>query len=127
MSMLSGSSLVAFVATAAPEKALHFYGSVLELRLVEDTPFAMVFDANGTTLRVQKVQQVAAPPYTVLGWTVADIRAVARGLATAGVTFERFGGMPQDTQGIWASPSGALVAWFRDPDGNTLSLTQLGS
>lgn len=125
--MLSASPLVGFIATAAPEVALHFYGTVLGLPLVEDTPFALVFNANGTTLRLQKVQQVLAPPYTVLGWTVRDIRAMARDLLAAGVQFERYEGLPQDAQGIWASPSGSLIAWFRDPDGNTLSITQLAS
>lgn len=112
--MLNSSPLVGFVATAIPEKARHFYGAVLGLPLVEDTPSALVFNANGTTLRVQKVQLAVPPPYTVLGWSVHDVRATARSLAAAGVEFERFVGLVQDAQGIWVAPNGALVAWFRD-------------
>lgn len=106
---------------------MHFYGSVLGLPLLEDTPFALVFNSNGTTLQIQKVEKVSPPPYTSLGWSVPDIRSTARRLATAGVKFERYNGLSQDEQGIWATPTGALVAWFRDPDGNTLSLTQPAS
>lgn len=125
--MLSASPLVGFVATAVPDQAKHFYGTVLGFPLVEDSPFALVFDAHGTALRVQKVQQVFPPPYTVLGWSVRDIRATVQSLAAAGVQLERYDGVPHDPQGIWATPGGALVAWFRDPDGNTLSLTQHAS
>jgi len=122
--MLSKSPLVAFVATAAPGAAKHFYGSVLGLRLLEDTPFALVFDANGTSLRIQRVQHVSPAPHTVLGWAVRDIRAAVQGLAAKGVAFQRYDGLAQDQLGIWSAPGGALVAWFRDPDGNTLSLTE---
>jgi len=125
--MLSKSPLVAFVATAAPESAKHFYGSVLGLPLLEDTPFALVFDANGTSLRIQKVRHVAPAPHTVLGWAVSDIRAAVQGMAAKGVAFQRYDGLAQDQLGIWSVPGGALVAWFRDPDGNTLSLTESAS
>jgi len=122
--MLSSASLVGFLATASPEAATRFYCSVLGLALVEDSPFALVFNAHGTTLRIQKVQQVSLAPYTALGWVVADIRGTARDLAAKGVVFQRYDGLAQDAHGIWQSPSGAKVAWFRDPDGNTLSLTE---
>ena len=78
--MLHSTSLVAFVATAQAEAARHFYESVLGLSLVEDSPFALVFDSNGTTLRVQKVEQVTPAPYTALGWQVTDIEASVRSL-----------------------------------------------
>lgn len=122
--MLQSSALVGFLATANPKKARHFYQSILGLTLVEDTPFALVLDANGTTLRIQKVEEVSVAPYTALGWSVADIHSTIRELTARGVTFERFDGLGQDASGVWQSPSGAKVAWFRDPDGNTLSLTQ---
>jgi catechol 2,3-dioxygenase-like lactoylglutathione lyase family enzyme len=122
--MLNSSPLVAFVATAAPEAAKRFYESVLGLTLVEESPFALVFNANGTTLRVQKVQQFSPAPHTALGWAVTDIRALVQSLATKGVVFQRYDGLPQDQLGIWSAPSGALVAWFYDPDRNVLSLTQ---
>ena len=121
--MLSTMPLMAFVATAKPERALAFYGTVLGLPLLEDTPFALVFDAHGTRLRVQKVQQVVVAPYTVLGWRVPDIRAAVQALAAKGVEFRRYTGIDQDELGIWMAPGDTQVAWFRDPDGHTLSLS----
>jgi catechol 2,3-dioxygenase-like lactoylglutathione lyase family enzyme len=123
--MLKNHPIMAFVATAQPDRARAFYGSVLGLPLLEDQPWAMVFDAHGTSLRVQKTDHVATPGYTVLGWSVPDIAATMAGLRSAGVSFERYGFMPQDEDGVWTAPGGAKVAWFKDPDGNTLSLTQL--
>jgi len=122
--MLDAADLVAFVATAKEDEARAFYGGVLGLPLVEDGPFALVFDARGVMLRVAKVSAVDPAPYTVLGWSVPEIRAAVAALAGRGVVFERYAGMPQDELGIWTSPSGARIAWFRDPDGNVLSLTQ---
>ncbi len=75
-------------------------------------------------LRVSIVKEVVAAEYTVLGWQVPDIVAAAKRLQTAGVRLQRYSGTGQDKQGIWTSPSGARVAWFKDPDGNTLSITQ---
>jgi catechol 2,3-dioxygenase-like lactoylglutathione lyase family enzyme len=123
--MLDSCPLIAFVATAQPEQARQFYGHVLGLRLVADEPFALVFDANGTTLRVAKVQQLTPAQNTILGWLVPDITSAVTELGRRGVAFERYEGMPQDGQGICAFPDGARVAWLKDPDGNTLSLTQL--
>jgi catechol 2,3-dioxygenase-like lactoylglutathione lyase family enzyme len=122
--MLGSCDLTAFVATADAERAREFYERVLGLRLIADEPFALVFDANGTMLRISKVQSVAAAPYTVLGWNAGDIALVARALASKGVVFERYEGMAQDELGVWASPGGAKVAWFTDPDGNLLSVTE---
>jgi catechol 2,3-dioxygenase-like lactoylglutathione lyase family enzyme len=120
---LSG-SIMAFLATQDAARALTFFRDVLGLRLLADEPFALVFDANGTMLRVSRVERLAPAPYTVLGWRVTDLGAAVRDLAARGVRFERFAGMEQDPSGVWTSPSGATVAWFKDPDGNVLSLTQ---
>jgi catechol 2,3-dioxygenase-like lactoylglutathione lyase family enzyme len=122
--MLQQAKLVGFVATANANQAAHFYSDVLGLELREDTPFALVFNSNGNALRVSKVTKVSAPPYTALGWEVADIATTARELSGRGVTFERFPGMAQDSLGIWRTPDGGQVAWFRDPDGNLLSIGQ---
>lgn len=121
--MLGSSEVMAFVATSDPERARIFYEDILDLRLISDQPYALVFDAHGTTLRIQKVQAVVAVPYTVLGWTVADVAAAIEGLVAKGVQFERYDGMGQDDLGVWSSGA-AKIAWFKDPDGNTLSLTQ---
>lgn len=123
--MLSEQQLVAFVATADPARARAFYEGVLGLTLVEDAPFALVFDANGTRLRVAKVGQVTPATYTVLGWTVPDIVAQVTELGARGVSFERYSGIAQDARGIWSTDDGDRVAWFRDPDGNVLSLTEI--
>jgi catechol 2,3-dioxygenase-like lactoylglutathione lyase family enzyme len=122
--MLTKSKPICFAATTQPEVATKFYRDVLGLKLVQDTPFALVFDAHGTMLRVQKVQSVTPAGYTVLGWEVDDIGASAGGLTKKGVCFERYEGLPQDASGVWTTPDGSKVAWFKDPDGNTLSLTQ---
>ncbi len=122
--MLGRAEIVAFVATANADRARGFYEGVLGLRLREDSPFALVFDANGVVLRIQKVPSVVPAPYTALGWTVTDIRDTMTGLVRRGVVFERYAGLAQDDAGIWRSPGGAQVAWFKDPDGNILSLTQ---
>jgi catechol 2,3-dioxygenase-like lactoylglutathione lyase family enzyme len=118
------SKIISFVATQNPASARKFYEAILGLTLVRDDPFATVFDANGTMLRVQKVHELLPAKHTVLGWEVDDICAKTRELTKRGVRFERYGGLGQDEMGVWTSPSGAKVAWFKDPDGNTLSLTQ---
>lgn len=123
--MLSSAILTGFAATAQPAAARQFYENVLGLTLVEDGPFALVFAAKGTTIRVQKVQAVSVAPYTALGWQVEDIASEIRWLTARGVRFERYPGLPQDESGVWRTPRGDAVAWFRDPDGNTLSLTEL--
>ncbi len=122
--MLADRRVIAFVATRQADRAKDFYGRILGLRLVDDTPFALVFDAAGTELRVQKVAELNPAPYTALGWRVPDLGAACRDLSTRGVEPARFPGLPQDESGIWTSPDGHGVAWFRDPDGNILSLTE---
>jgi catechol 2,3-dioxygenase-like lactoylglutathione lyase family enzyme len=122
--MLNKSNVVAFAATSRPDSAKSFYQQTLGLRLIMDDAFALVFDANGVMLRVQKVQGHTPPPYTVLGWDVADIDASVKELSGRGVSCERYEWLEQDESGIWSAPSGAKIAWFKDPDGNTLSLTQ---
>lgn len=124
ISALSSEKLVAFVATRDAALAKAFYRDTLGLRLVSEDPFALVFDAGGTMLRVTTVAELAPPKYTVLGWQVPDIERSVQDLQKTGVRFERYPGMPQNELGIWTAPGGAKVAWFRDPDGNTLSLTQ---
>jgi catechol 2,3-dioxygenase-like lactoylglutathione lyase family enzyme len=122
--VLGSSDLVAFVGTANPVHAKHFYGEVLGLPLESESPFALVFTTPGAALRVTVVERVAPAPYTVLGWGVEDIASAIAELSDQGVKFARFDGVEQDELGIWKSPSGAKVAWFKDPDGNLLSITQ---
>ena len=121
--MLASFDLIAFIATAHPEQARAFYSEVLGLPLREESPFALVFDAYGTMLRIQKVDRLTYVGYTVLGWQVDDIREAVEQLQHRGIRFERYPGLLQDEQGIWTTPDGNKIAWFTDPDGNTLSLT----
>jgi catechol 2,3-dioxygenase-like lactoylglutathione lyase family enzyme len=115
-----------FVGTRDVARAKAFYADTLGLHLVrEELPFALIFDAKGTTLRVQMVRELTPAQYTVLGWEVADIVAAAKDLQQAGVKLERFDGIEQDEFGIWTAPGGAAkVAWFKDPEGNILGIAQ---
>lgn len=122
---LNGHPLIAFVPTRNADRAKMFYRDLLGLHLVsEQLPFALIFDAHGTMLRVTVVRELTPPPYTTLGWEVPDIHDAAAALAEKGIQFERYPNMSQDELGIWTAPGGSKVAWFRDPDGNTLSLSQ---
>jgi catechol 2,3-dioxygenase-like lactoylglutathione lyase family enzyme len=124
--MLRTAQLTAFVASAQPERAKQFYADTLGLRLVSDDQFAVVFDCAGIQLRIQKVKTFHPHAFTSLGWQVPGIRKSVSALAKKGIVFERYGFVEQDDLGIWQAPSGAKVAWFKDPDGNLLSLTQVG-
>jgi catechol 2,3-dioxygenase-like lactoylglutathione lyase family enzyme len=125
-SILGAARLVAFAATTDYAKACAFYEGVLGLRLASDErPFALVFDANGTMLRVTNVGKHNPAPFTVLGWDVENIETTVEQLTAAGVSFLRFPGVNDSSpSGIWDAPSGARVAWFNDPDGNVLGVTE---
>jgi catechol 2,3-dioxygenase-like lactoylglutathione lyase family enzyme len=122
--LLGGAALIAFVGTADVARARSFYEGTLGLPVVEEDAYALALDANGTMLRVTAVPDFRPAGYTVCGWRVDDIAAAVRELGEKGVGFARYDGMDQDQLGVWTAPSGAKVAWFADPDGNTLSLTQ---
>lgn len=114
---------IGFIAVRDLAEARKFYEGILGLCVVEDAPFALVLDANGTMLRLTPVAGLAAQPFTIAGWQVPDITATVRSLADRGVRFTRYDSMDQDDLGIWTTPGGDRVAWFKDPDGNSLSLT----
>ena len=123
--MLAHEHSIAFIATTRPEQARVFYSAVLGLRLIEDTPSALVFDANGTMLRIQKVQTLTSGGHTVLGWQVVDVSETGGILLKQSIIFERYPGLAQDEQGIRTTPDSNTIGWFTDPDGNTVSLTEL--
>ena len=125
--MLKSAQLVALVASRDLETADWFYGGVLGLECVESSEFANVYDANGTQLRVTRVDELSPAPYTVLGWRVEDIVAQIGVLRAAGVEFQRYEGMSQDEHGVWTSPSSARTAWFADRDGHTLFLQEVSA
>ena len=122
--MLTTSDVIAFSSTTDLATARNFDEGVLGLPVVDENAYACVFDANGTMLRVTAVAQVARPGYTVLGWSVTDITETITELEARGVAFTRYEDMEQDAQGIWTTPNGDRIAWFADPDGNVLSLTE---
>jgi catechol 2,3-dioxygenase-like lactoylglutathione lyase family enzyme len=122
--MLTRADLVAFAPSTDLDRSRTFYQRVLGLLLRSEDEFACVFDAHGTTLRVTRVPALTPAPFTILGWAVPDIAQAVAGLRGQRVEFLRFPGMDQGDDGVWTAPHGAKVAWFHDPDGNVLSLTQ---
>ena len=122
--MLNTAKLMAFVPIKDSGRSRPFYESTLGLRFIADDPFALLMESNGVRVRLAKTPKFTPAGFTVLGWQVIDINAMVTALKKKGVDFERFPGLEQDKLGIWASPSGAKVAWFKDPDGNILSLSQ---
>jgi len=123
--MLNNEKIMSFVGVSNADKARAFYRDTLGLSLISEDGFALAFDVNGVMLRVTLVNEVRPQPYTVLGWQVRDATATARALAKAGVPLERYAHVPQDDDGIWTAPGGAKIAWFKDPDGNILSIAQM--
>jgi catechol 2,3-dioxygenase-like lactoylglutathione lyase family enzyme len=121
--MLGSVPVIVFVASTDLERSRQFYVGTLGLTLDEVTPFACVLRAGDTMMRITKVDELRPQPFTVPGWAVSDIRQAVKDLAPCGVQISRYEGMSQDDDGE-AAPGGDLVAWFTDPDGNTLSLTQ---
>jgi catechol 2,3-dioxygenase-like lactoylglutathione lyase family enzyme len=122
--MLDAAKIVAFAATVDGGKSRAFYEGVLGLKLMYEDAHACVCDSQGIELRIQKVQALTPQPHTQLGWSVASIHGFVIALASKGVTFERYPFLEQDAQGVWMAPSGAKVAWMKDPDGNLLSVTE---
>ena len=122
--MLGSMKIVAFVPIKDSEKARSFYEGVVGLRFVKDDGFALVFDANGIMVRAAQMKDFTPAQFTVLGWQVYEIENVVRDLQKKGVHFEIFGFFQQDELGIWTAPTGDKVAWFKDPDGNILSVSE---
>jgi catechol 2,3-dioxygenase-like lactoylglutathione lyase family enzyme len=122
--MISHSPMIAFIPTRDAARARHFYEDILGLRFISDDSFALVMDANGTIVRIVRVGEFTPAPFTILGWHVADIHNEIAELAAKGLQFTRYSHFEQSADGVWTAPGGAKVAWFLDPDGNTLSLSQ---
>ena len=123
--MLQSQEIIAFVPTRDAAKAKEFFEGKLGLRFVSDDKFALVFDANGSMLRVVRAPHFVPLPFTILGWKVSEIEKIVPQMRSKGVKFEIFEGLGQDEMGIWTAPGGtAKVAWFKDPDGNVLSVSQ---
>jgi catechol 2,3-dioxygenase-like lactoylglutathione lyase family enzyme len=123
--MLAASKIIGFAPTRDSKQAREFYEGKLGFRFVSDDQFALVLMAGDTMLRIAKVPKDFAPaPFTVLGWEAKDIASVVRWLHGRGVAFEKYPFIQDQELGIWTAPGGDKVAWFKDPDGNILSVSQ---
>lgn len=122
--MLAANKVIGFVPTQDSAKAREFYEGKLGFQFVSDDPFALVMRSGETMIRVSKAKDFTPAPYTILGWEVKDIEAVVRWLTSRGVVFEKYPFVQDQELGIWNAPSGDKVAWFKDPDGNVLSVSQ---
>lgn len=116
--------VVTFLLTRNPDAATAFFRDTMGFRFLRDDGFALVFDLGGTTLRIGKVEEFTPAQNTVLGWEVDDIAAAVQRFEQKGVRFAHYPNMGRDAQGICTFPGGDKVAWFTDPDGNVLSLSQ---
>lgn len=121
--MLSNNRIKAFVSTTQPDKARKFYSEKLGLKLLSEDSFGIEFDANGAHLRISFVEKLTPQPFTVLGWDTTDIISTIKLLNEKGISFERYNFIEQDESAIWTAPGGTRVAWFKDPDGNLLSVS----
>ena len=123
--MLAECDVISLIPILDGERAREFYENKLGLRFIADDGFALVFEVNGRSLRLTKVHELTPYPFSIIGWQVQDIEAAVRGLGERGVEFERFEQLEQNDLGVWSVPDGsAKVAWFKDPDGNLLSVVE---
>jgi catechol 2,3-dioxygenase-like lactoylglutathione lyase family enzyme len=122
--MLANQQLKAFIPTLSAEGAKNFYRDRLGLRLVSEDPYGLDFVISGSALRISIVNELNAQTFTVLGWNVANINSAIEWLNKKGIQCEKYPDLEQDNLGVWTSPSGAKVAWFKDPDGNILSVSE---
>jgi catechol 2,3-dioxygenase-like lactoylglutathione lyase family enzyme len=123
--MLPQAELMGFIPTIDADRARKFYVDTLGLTFVSDDKFAVVIRTGKTDIRISRMEAFNPAPYTILGWKVPDISAAVQQLTATGVAFERYPFLEQDADGIWSAPEGAAkVAWFKDPDGNVLSLSE---
>jgi predicted enzyme related to lactoylglutathione lyase len=122
--MIAQNPLIAFIPTKDAARARLFYEEQLGLRFVSDDSFAVVMDANGIMVRVVRVGEYTPASFTILGWQVEDIHRTVAEMTGKGSQFKRYSFLEQGEDGVWTAPGGAKVAWFSDPDGNILSLSQ---
>ena len=123
--MLYNASIKAFVPTTKAAEAKLFYQDTLGLKLISEDDYALEFDANSILLRVSIVPELKPQGFTILGWNVPDIAAAIKSLNDKGIKCKKYDFMEQDSLGVWTAPGGTKVAWFNDPDGNVLSLTEV--
>jgi len=116
--------MIGFLLTKDYEKARAFYEGTLGFEFVSLDQFALVMQAGKSMIRIVKVPTFMAPPSTVLGWQVDNIEAIVDWLAKRGVVFDKYPFVQDKERGIWTAPGGSKIAWFKDPDGNVLSVSE---
>jgi len=121
---LSQSKIVSFIPSTNLELAASFYTNKLNLKLISSDDYALEYFVNNATLRINKVVDLVKVNYTVLGWEVKNIKSTVDELRKNGIKFIFYEGMSQNENGICSFPDGGKVAWFKDPDDNTLSISQ---
>lgn len=121
--MLSNQRIKAFVSTVQLSVAREFYEKKLGLTLLSQDKYGIEFEANEAHIRLSVVEKLTPQPFTVLGWDTDDIVSTINNLTAKGIIFERYNFIEQDENGIWTAPGGTRVAWFKDPDGNLLSVS----
>jgi catechol 2,3-dioxygenase-like lactoylglutathione lyase family enzyme len=121
--MLTTGKMVGFLTTTDYEKARAFYETTLGFEFVSLDQFALALRAGPNMIRISKSETFKPAQGTVLGWEADDIRAVVEWLLSRGVVTEKYAFVPDQELGIWTAPSGDQVAWFKDPDGNVLSIS----
>jgi catechol 2,3-dioxygenase-like lactoylglutathione lyase family enzyme len=122
--MTPDSKIIGFIPVSDGVRALDFYQNLLGLRFLSHDAFAIVLESNGNIIRLVRIEEFTPAPYTILGWQVEDIDGAVKELLAKGLVFQRYSFLQQSEDGIWTAPEGAKVAWFHDPDGNVLSLSQ---
>lgn len=122
--MLDSGKMIGFVITNDYDKARAFYEGKLGFEFVSLDQFALVMRVGGHQIRISKLQNFKPRQGTVLGWEVADIKKAVTWLASRGVALEKYPFVQDQELGIWTTPNGDKVAWFKDPDGNILSVSQ---
>jgi catechol 2,3-dioxygenase-like lactoylglutathione lyase family enzyme len=122
--MLAASKLIGFVPTKDSKRSREFYEGKLGFQFVSDDQFALVMQAGDSMIRIAKAGNFTPAQYTVMGWEVTEIEAMVKWLNGRGVMFEKYPFVQDRDLGIWKTPNGDKVAWFKDPDGNVLSLSQ---
>lgn len=123
--MLENPKIIAFIPTVDPSRSKHFYQEIIGLSLVSEDAYALAFKKGETSLRIAVVEKFEPFAFTVLGFVINRIGQEVKSLIEKAVVFQKYASLEQDNLGIWTSPSKAKIAWFKDPDGNLISLTEL--
>ena len=122
--MLAHSKMMGFIFTRDYDNARAFYEGKLGLQFISQDQYALALRAGEHMIRIVKIPDFVPARATVLGWEVKDIEAVVAWLKARGVILEDYPFIQDRKLGIWSAPGGDRIAWFKDPDGNVLGVSQ---